>query len=123
MDYVKFGNLILRFIAELAALVAAGYWGFSRFDDIIFKLLWGFGVPFLMAAAWGIFRVPGDGGAPIVAVGGQIRLGLEISYFVLAIYLLAAAGRPVLATIFAMILLVNYAMDYERVWSFAVGKR
>ena len=61
-------NLVLRFLLELAALVAAGYWGFGAFDGWPLRVLAGIGVPFVLAAAWGVFRVPGDGGPPVVVV-------------------------------------------------------
>jgi uncharacterized protein DUF2568 len=90
---VNAANLVLRFFLEILALVAAGYWGFTNFDSWPVRILAGLGVPLLMAAAWGIFRVPGDGGPPIVTVSGRVRLALKFVLFVVAVYLLALARR------------------------------
>jgi hypothetical protein len=116
-------NLVLRFVLELIALVAAGTWGFVTFDNWALRLLFGFGIPVVMAAAWGIFRVPGDGGPPIIAVGGRVRLVLEVVFFVVAVGLLGAAGYAGLATIFAVVLLVHYAIGYERTLALLADRR
>lgn len=123
MELIKNMNLAVRFVVELVGLWAAGCWGFTQFDNWCIRVLLGIGIPGLMAAAWGIFRVPGDGGAPIVVVGGQIRLALEVSYFLLALGLLTMAGRASWAIAFAIVLVINYGLDYERVIDFATGRR
>lgn len=115
-------NLGLRFLLELAALGAAGYWGFASFDGWPMKLLCGIGVPLVMAAAWGIFRVPGDGGPPLVTVPSQLRLALEFVFFALAVTLLHRAGQPGLAYGFIALLLVNYGIDHERTLRFLLGR-
>lgn len=115
---INAANLVLRFFLEILALVAAGYWGFATFDSWPVRILAGVGVPLLMAAAWGTFRVPGDGGPPIVTVSGRIRLALEFVFFVLAVWLLALAGQGQLAFIFAVVLIIHYAVGYERTLDF-----
>jgi hypothetical protein len=67
-----------------------------------------------MAAAWGIFRIPNDGGAPVVEVAPIVRLLLEAVFFALAVVLLWQAGRGGLAVAFLTIVVINYAIDYER---------
>lgn len=119
---VQGANLVLRFLLELAGLIAAGYWGFTWFDHWVLSALFGIGIPVLMAAAWGIFRVPNDGGPPVVEVKGQVRLCLEIVYFGQAVYLLAIAGKPALAAAFATILVINYAIGYRRTLDLAMGR-
>lgn len=114
MGIVQGLNLVLRFFLELAALVAAGTWGFVALDNWALRILFGIGIPVVMAAAWGIFRVPGDGGPPVVAVGGRLRLLLEFVFFAVAVWLLAAAGYGNLALIFALVLVAHYAVGYER---------
>jgi hypothetical protein len=116
-------NPVLRFVLELAALVAAGAWGFVTFDSWALRLAFGFGIPVVMAAAWGIFRVPGDGGPPVVAVGGRARLLLEVVFFAVAVGLLAAAGYAGLATTFALVLLAHYAIGYERTLALLADRR
>lgn len=115
-------NLALRFLLELAALVAVGYWGFTSFPDWPMKLLAGIGLPLVMAAAWGIFRVPGDGGDPIVVVPTQVRLALEFVFFAVAVSLLHRSGQHWLAWAFLALVLVNYAIDYDRTIRFLAGR-
>src|SRR5690606_19890911 len=63
-------NLGLRFLLELVALFAVGYWGWTQHQGVM-RFVLAIGLPALLAAAWGIFRVPGDAsasGEAIVAV-------------------------------------------------------
>ncbi len=108
-------NIALRFVLELLALAAVCYWGFTFSALLGPRLLGGLGVPLLLATAWAMFRVPGDGGEPIVAVRGTVRLLLETMVFGIAVALLVAAGAPRLAGAFALVLLLHYALDYQRV--------
>jgi hypothetical protein len=114
-------NLALRFVLELLALIAVGYWGFTLSAPLGLRLLGGLGLPILLATAWALFRVPGDGGEPIVAVSGMVRLLLEAVVFGTAVALLVAAGAPRLAGAFMLVLLLHYALDYQRVTSLLRG--
>ena len=69
-------NLGLRFVLELAALWAIGSWGWVAHAGPA-KYLWSVGLVVLAAALWGVFRVPNDGGPPIVSVPGWVRLLIE----------------------------------------------
>ncbi len=84
-------NLALRFILELVALYFIGRWGWTQHSGILRYLL-GIGLPLLAAVIWGVFRVPNDGGAPIVRVSGMLRLLIEIIYFGFATWGLFDAG-------------------------------
>jgi hypothetical protein len=110
-------NLALRFLLEMAALVAIGYWGFSQHTGIC-RFLLGIGLPVIAAAAWANFAVPGDrsrsGRAP-VSVPGAVRLILELSLFGLAAWALYAAGSSLAALILAGVTVVHYALSYDRV--------
>jgi hypothetical protein len=110
-------NLAVRFLLEIAALVAIGYWGFSQHDGI-WQFLLGLGLPLLAAAAWGIFAVPGDrtrsGDAPVPVPGG-VRLLLELALFALAAWALFDAGNTVLALILAVVTALHYALSYDRI--------
>ncbi len=107
-------NLALRFALELAALVAVGAWSWSQHDGIA-RVLLGIGLPVLMAALWGIFRVDGDPKDAPVRVPGWVRLLLEAAYFSVAVLALYAGGRPDLAVAFGLILVLHYAVSYDRV--------
>jgi hypothetical protein len=108
-------NLALRFVLEFLALVAVGYWGFTLPAPLGVRLLGGLGLPLLLATAWAVFRVPGDGGEPIVVVSGPVRLLLEAVVFGTAVVLLTAAGAPRLAGALALVLLLHYGLDHQRV--------
>ncbi len=110
-------NLVLRFLLEIAALVAIGYWGFSQQTGLL-RFLLGIGLPVIAAAIWATFAVPDDpsrsGRAP-VPVPGVLRLVLELALFVSAVWALVDAGSPTLALIMASITVVHYALSYDRV--------
>jgi hypothetical protein len=110
-------NLALRFLLEVAALVAIGYWGFDQYDGI-WRFVVGIGGPVIAALIWGTFAVPEDpsrsGRAP-VPIPGVLRLVLELSLFGFAVWALNDAGSPILALILASITIVHYALSYDRV--------
>lgn len=110
-------NLAVRFLLEIAALVALGYWGFGQHDGVP-QFVLGLGLPLIAAAAWGIFAVPGDrtrsGDAP-VPVPGVVRLLLELALFALASWALYDAGNTVLALILAGVTAAHYALSYDRI--------
>lgn len=66
-------------------------------------------------ALWGIFRVPDDGGPPVIEVPSPIRLALEAAVFTAATWLLIEAGRRPWAIVFALIVAAHYAVSYDRV--------
>ena len=110
-------NLGVRLILELVALFAFGYWGWNASDGIMRYVL-AIGLPILAAAAWGTFAVIDDpsrsGNAP-VPVSGAIRLVLELVFFALAAYALYSVGSENWALAFAAIVLVHYAVSYDRI--------
>jgi protein involved in polysaccharide export with SLBB domain len=52
-------NLALRFVLEIVALIAVGYWGWTAATGVLGYVL-AIGLPLLAAVFWGTFRVPGD---------------------------------------------------------------
>ena len=110
-------NLGLRFILELAALIAAGYWGYSQTDSWT-KYILAIGVPLILAVLWGAFAVPNDrsrsGKAPI-STPGYLRLCLEIAFFAFAGWALYETGLTRLALILLIITLVHYVISYDRI--------
>lgn len=107
-------NAVLRFFLELAALAALGYWGWTQHDGAA-RWLWALGLPVVAAAAWAVFRIPGDHGKPIIPVRGPVRLLLETVFFGGAVWLLALAGRPTWALVLGVLLLGHYLWAYRRV--------
>jgi hypothetical protein len=110
-------NLALRFLLEVAALVAIGYWGFDQHSGF-WRFIVGIGGPVVAAAVWATFAVPDDasrsGKAP-VPTPGVLRLVLELSLFGFAVWALYDAGSPMLALLLAGTTIVHYALSYDRV--------
>ena len=107
-------NLTLRFILELLALYFIGRWGWTQHSGIMRYLL-AIGLPLLAAVIWGVFRVPGDGGAPIVRVPGYIRLLIEVLYFGFAAWTLFDAGAITTGWIFSAVTIFHYLISYDRI--------
>lgn len=110
-------NLAFRFLLEILALLAVGYWGWVEHTGLL-RILLAVGLPVLAAVLWATFRVPGDvsasGRAP-VAVPGWLRLLLELGLFAAATWGLFDAGATTAATIFGLAVVVHYAISYDRV--------
>jgi hypothetical protein len=73
------------------------------------------GLPLLAATIWGVFRVPGDGGTPVVRVPGFVRFLIEILYFGFASWTLFSSGATTSGWIFSGITLVHYLISYDRI--------
>ena len=101
-------NLALRFILEVCALVFLGYWGFKSSQGLLMKSVLGIGLPLLIAIIWAVFGSPA---APIPAEGFQ-RLLLEIFIFGLATFALYSSGKPTLAIIYAITVIINRILIY-----------
>lgn len=116
-------NLALRFALEITGLLAVGYWGFATIEPPVLKWLAGIGLPLLLAVIWAVFRIPNDGGAPVVAVSGQVRLAIEAGFFALAIGGLFHAGRPGWGTALLVLVVGHYAIDFQRTLDLLLGRR
>jgi hypothetical protein len=110
-------NLAVRFLLEVAALVAIGYWGWSQHSGAL-RFVLAIGGPLLIAILWGAFAVRNDpsrsGKAP-VPVPGMARLALEIAIFAFAAWALYDAGNRLLGLVFALVVMVHYALSYDRI--------
>jgi hypothetical protein len=107
-------NLAFRFLLELVGLFAFGYWGWTQHGGVA-RWGWTLGLPLAAAAAWGIFRVPGDPKEAVVAVPGFVRLLLEAVYFGLAIWAFYAAGQGTWGLVFGISVLIHYLVSYDRI--------
>jgi hypothetical protein len=99
-------NLAIRFLVELAALAAVGYWASNAIDAGGLRfVLAGIAVAAFIAG-WGLFLAPSaDSGltkAQKDVIGTVVLLG--------AAGALALAGQPALAAGFAVIVAVNAAL-------------
>ena len=110
-------NLGVRFLLEMAALVAMGYWGWTQ-NEGVWRWLLVIGLPLIAAVLWGTFAVPDDpsrsGNAP-VPTPGVIRLLLELAFFALAVFLLTVSQRFSLGMALAVITVIHYAISYDRI--------
>ena len=110
-------NLALRFILEIAGLVALGWWGWNQGEGIL-RFVLAFGIPILAAVLWGTFAVPDDpsrSGKAQVQVPGIVRLLLELAFFVSATWSLFALGAATLGWIYGIAVLVHYLASYDRI--------
>ena len=107
-------NLAVRFGLELAMLAAASVWGWQQRGDWL-RLVPAIALPLIAAALWGTFRVPNDPGSAPVAVPGILRLALELALFAFAAWALYDAGYTQLGVTFGVIVLIHYAISYDRI--------
>jgi hypothetical protein len=109
--------LAVRFLLELAALVAFGYWGWHSSEGPL-RFVLAIGLPLLLAVVWGVFGVTGDsrgdGTAP-VPVAGWVRLVIEFGILYGAGVALIVARQPVLGAVYLLVLLAQNIIGYERV--------
>lgn len=110
-------NLALRFLLELAALLAIGLWGWDMYDTWL-RFILAFGLPIVFATIWGIFAVPNDpsrsGKAPI-PVSGIVRLLLELGFFTFVSWSLYDIVDTKFALVFGGIVTVHYVISYDRI--------
>jgi len=106
--------LVTRFLLELAMLAALAVAGWRLGADG-WRLVAAIGLPLLAAALWGVFRVPNDGGPPVVQVPGVVRLLLELLLFGAATAALYAANRSGWALTLGGLTLLHYLLSYDRV--------
>ncbi|MFW9839126.1 MAG: YrdB family protein [Candidatus Thorarchaeota archaeon] len=110
-------NDLLRFILELWALVAFGYWGFSQ-NFGLFNYVLTIGLPIAVAVLWGTFAVPNDpsrsGGAP-VPVPGTVRLVLELLIFGVAFWAMFMAGLLYISLVYITLVFIHYILARDRI--------
>ena len=113
-------NLIIRFLLELAALVALGAWGWQQGSDANTWLgyVLALGLPIISATVWGVFNVPNDpsrsGNAPVV-IPGLIRLALELAFFALATWALYDLDYTRLTWLLGVVVTFHYLISYDRI--------
>ncbi len=104
---VKNANLALSFLLELCLLAAFGYWGVRTGQGLAAKILFGAGVPLLVAVFWGLFMAP----RAAYRVQKTLYLVFKIGLFALAAIALFVAGRSTLAWALVALVAVNIALD------------
>ena len=99
----KSANLLVRFLLELFALGALGYWGFASGESSLAKVLLGIGAPVLAAVVWGLFVSP----KAAVPLDMPLRLLPEALVFGSAAAALLATEHPALTVGFAVVAVAN----------------
>ena len=110
-------NLALRFLLELAALGAVGFYGWKLTGGPL-RFVAAIGLPLIVAVVWGAFAVPDDpsrsGGAP-VPIPGALRLGLELAVFGFATWALYSTRAVSWSLVLGGLVLLHYALSYDRI--------
>jgi hypothetical protein len=110
-------NLAVRFLLELSAMGAMGYWGWTQHEGLA-RWLWAIGLPIVAAVLWGTFAVPNDpsrsGQAPI-PTPGTIRLLLELSFFAFGTIALIVSQRVSAGAVLAAVTILHYVISYDRI--------
>ena len=110
MIILQSANLLLRFLLELSALGALGYWGFHTPDGVMAKLGLGLGAPLVAAVVWGVFVSP----KAAVPLSTPLWLLVQVGVFGAAMAALLASGRPSLAWALGLTVIINGVLMY--VW-------
>ena len=108
MESIKLANLAARFLLELCALAALGYWGFQARQSPIAKIGLAVGAPLLAAVVWGMFIAP----RATVMVPTWVWLALQVVVFGCATAGLVAAGQRTPAAIFVLAVGINSVLLY-----------
>ena len=107
---MKSRNLALRFLLELCARGAAGYWGFTVQRGLLVRVVLGIGAPLLLAVVWGTLGSPNAS----VKLAAPWHVLLEVVVFGAGAVALYAAKQPRLAGIYAVVTVLNRVLMY--VW-------
>ena len=109
MAALKGANLTLRFVLEVCAIFAMGYWGWHAHSGLS-RWLMVIAAPAAWIALWGLFGSP----KARVDLSAPAHLGFEIVMAGVAAVALYVAGRPELAVGFAVVCVVNRLLGW--VW-------
>ncbi|RAO37493.1 hypothetical protein PSN13_01475 [Micromonospora saelicesensis] len=106
MNFLRHVNDLLAFLLELVALAVLGYWGFKTDSAVPVRVTLAVGAPLLAAIAWGLFASPKATIAlPLIGV-----LVVKALVFGSATLALNAVGNRLIATSFAVVVVINIAI-------------
>ncbi len=106
----KAANLVVRFLLELCAFGALGYWGFVVGGNGFVKMLLGLSAPLLAAVVWGLFVSP----KAAVTLELPLKLVPEVLVFGSSAGALFITEHPALAVALLILAAVNRALIF--VW-------
>ena len=99
-------NLAVRFLLELAALVALAAWGVHAGHSALADLALGVGTPMVAAVIWGVYAAPKSPRR----LHGPALVVLQLAVLGAGAAALAAAGHEAGAAIFAVVVMANAAL-------------
>ena len=103
---MKAANLALRFVLELCAFAALGYWGSQATSSNLWCTVLAIATPAAAIVVWGLFVAP----KAAVEVSEPVRWSIESVVFVGAAVALVAAGQPALGIVLGAGALANGAL-------------
>lgn len=103
MQVLRYLNLAVAFLLELAVLLAAGYRGFTLPVPFVFRIIVGLGAPILMAVLWGLFASP----RAAMPLHGAANAAFQIGWFGVGVLALAIAGHAAPAIALAAAYVLN----------------
>lgn len=106
IELLKNINPGISFLLELAMLAGFGYWGFHGDKSVWMKWALGIGLPLIVMVVWGLWLAP-KADHRLNIMGGVV---LSSILFLLAAAALYNAQQPVLAIIFAAVIVLNQAL-------------
>ncbi len=95
-------NLALKFLLELAAVVAFAYWGAKTGHGVLAVVL-AIVAPMVAIVLWGVFAAPRSGRR----LPARARIPFELTVLGLAVAALVAVGSELAALVLAVAVLVN----------------
>jgi hypothetical protein len=98
-------SLGLKFLVELAAFAAFGYWGASVGDGVV-SIVVAIAAPALAIVAWGLFAAPRSQRR----LGTAPRVAFELSVFGLAIAALFVAGAVTAGIVLALLVVTSVVL-------------
>jgi hypothetical protein len=104
-------NLALRFVLELFALGAVGYWGFQVGKDGPLRWLMALGAPALLAIIWAVFGSP----KAVVKLSMPLHFFVEVLTFGLPALALYLVGKQQIAIIYIILVIINRGLMF--VWN------
>ena len=99
-------NLVLRFLLEMAAVIALGIAGFAIAEDGVIRLVAAIGLPLLFILVWAFVVAPNAANG--VSQTWKDAIGTVL--LMLAAIALGVAGQPGLAIGLGLLVLVNAAL-------------
>ncbi len=99
-------NLGLRFLLELGALAAVGYWGWTSADGLLKPVL-ALAAVGAVILVWALFISP----KPAIDASAPLRLALELAVWLAAGAALWAAGHGSLALAFVVVAIASGALN------------